>query len=212
MTPDDLDYIKGLLSTGIIKSPLLELGVGYEGKTCKELMKSAGIEYFGTDIKPGKNVDFVVNFEEQAEEIVKCFGEKKFGSALVLNVLEHVFEPVKVLDNVFNILRSGGTVIIITPVVWPLHNFPYDCYRFNPDFYEIYSKKRGYQILYEAFEYIGYGRVRDFMKEGIYQFPLPGRSKFNFYYSKLIHKIFNTYGRGMFFPHHLAIGCVIRKS
>ncbi|HEY4716194.1 MAG TPA: methyltransferase domain-containing protein, partial [bacterium] len=175
MTPDDLNYIKRLLSTDIIKSPVLELGVDYEGNTCKELMKSADIEYFGTDIKPSKNVDFVVNFEEQAVEIERYFDDRKFGSVLVLNVLEHVFEPVRVLDNVFNILMKGGTAIIITPVVWPLHNYPLDCYRINPDFYEVYCEKKDYQLIYDKFEYIGFGKVKEFINQGHHMLPCPGK-------------------------------------
>jgi hypothetical protein len=46
---------------------------------------------------------------------------------------------------------------------------------------------------------------------GNHRYPAPGQGPLRAFYSKGLHRLFNTYGRGMFFPSHVAIGAVIRK-
>jgi SAM-dependent methyltransferase len=176
------------------------------------MLVSAAIEYFGTDIAAANSVDYVVDFEGASEAVGRAFGGKQFGSALVLNVLEHTFDPIRVLDNVFSILRPKGTCIIITPTVWPLHDFPRDCWRINPNFYEEYCRRRALRLLPDYFDYVGFHSVdsrRDSI--GTYVLPLPARSSYKMLKSKIVHRLFNTCGRAMFFPSHIATGLVIEK-
>lgn len=212
MVDTDIKFITKLLDDGIIQSPCLELGVGGDEFSSKELIMKNGVEYLGTDIAAGKNVDYIVDFEDPAQ-VKRCFPDKnEFGSILVPNVLEHVFNPILLLDNVFSILRKGGTCIIITPVIWPLHNYPLDCWRICPDFYEEYCKRRKYTIVKEYFGYLGYGNIEKHKTQhGGYALPLPGKKGFNRIVSRFIHKVFNTYGRGMFFPSNIGIGAVLIK-
>ena len=118
MISEDIEYISKLMNDGFIKSPCLELGVGYGGPNCKSLVKSHGVDYIGTDLVSASEVDIIADFESSTEVIENIFCEReKFASILVLNVLEHTFDPIKVLDNVFHILQPGGFCIIITPTV-----------------------------------------------------------------------------------------------
>jgi SAM-dependent methyltransferase len=212
MVEDDVKYTERLLSLGLIQSPCLELGAGYDGPTCREVIQNSDLIYYGTDMIPGEHVDFVVNFEDPVN-VEKEFNSIQFNSILVLNVLEHTFDPIRVLDNVFSALASGGTCIIITPTVWSLHNYPFDCWRINPNFYEEYCKRRGLSLLPDTFEYIGFHNVKENLDiSGSYCLPKPSQNKFNLLKSRIIHKLFNTVGRGMFFPAHVATGCVIRKD
>ena len=212
MVEPDVEFIKKCLNSSLIKSPCLELGVGYQGPNNKGMIEAANIEYFGTDIIPGDCVDYVVDFEDSAERIKEKFDGKKFGCVLVLNVLEHTFNPIQVLDGVFGILQPKGTCIIITPTVWPLHDFPRDCWRINPNFYEEYCKRRSLNLLTDYFEYVGFHKVQERTDDsGSYVLPSPSRGVFKRLRSKVIHKLFNTCGRAMFFPSHVATGVVIEK-
>jgi SAM-dependent methyltransferase len=213
MTNDDIDYIAKLLGAGMIQSPCLELGASYGGFTSKALIERAGIEYRATDMTPGRDLDYVADFERPVQDVRDVFQKnQEFGSALVLNVLEHTFDPIQVLDNVFELLRDGGTCIIVTPAIWPLHTYPYDCYRLLPNFYEEYCKRRSVELIPEFFEYVGKGSVRTESTDAGYAFPSPGRNKAHFFFSRVVHKLFNTFGRGMMFPSHVAVGAVMRKS
>lgn len=212
MVGPDIEFVKKCLDFGLVQSPCLELGVGYEGPNNRALMQAAKVEYFGTDTTSGKGVDYVVDFEDSSEAIDQLLGGKRFGTVFVLNVLEHTFDPIRVLDNVFHILQANGTCIVIAPAIWPLHDFPRDCWRINPNFYEEYCKRRSLNLLAEHFEYIGFGNVQALTdSSGAYVLPHPAGGSFKRLKSKLVHKVFDTSGRGMLFPSFVGIGVVIQK-
>lgn len=50
MISTDVEYVKKLVSAGLIKSPCLELGVVGEGANNRELILNSGVTYFGTDM------------------------------------------------------------------------------------------------------------------------------------------------------------------
>jgi SAM-dependent methyltransferase len=211
----DFDYIKKLIDLGVIGSPCLDLGSGGAGElhNCKNLITESGLRYVGTDILHTTNVDVVANFEDEIELNKERFSEK-FASILVLNVLEHTFDPIRVLDNVFAILQPGGTCVIITPTVWPIHDFPIDCYRINPTFYEEYCKRRSLHLIQEHFEYVGFHNVKENMDSdtSTYVLPKPTANGIGLAYSKIIHKLFNTFGRRMSCESHIATGVVITNK
>src|SRR6266404_5047393 len=119
MVEADVDFIRRCLRAKLIQSPCLELGVGYGGANNRRLIREAGIEYFGTDLVANEAVDLCVDFEDSSRDVEAALGHAKYGSVLALNVLEHTFEPIRVLDNIINLLRPSGTCVIITPTVWP---------------------------------------------------------------------------------------------
>jgi SAM-dependent methyltransferase len=214
MTNDDVMYVEKVLSEGLVQSPCLELGVGYEeGFILKNLLLKSKMDYVGTDMVTSPAVDYVVDFEEEFSQVQQKLPQAgEFGTAFVLNVLEHTFEPVKVLDNVMNTLRPGGTCVVVTPAVWTLHSYPYDCCRLLPNFYEEYCKRRSLELITDSFEYVGgKGTVHENQDANGYRFPKPGANQFQYWVSKTIHKLFNTTGRDMFFTSHIAVGAVIRK-
>ena len=213
MTEDDVKFVSKIMRLGLVQSPCLELGCGYkEGVALKDLLIKAGIEHVGSDMIGGPKVDYVVNFENNDITIERSFpGRPCFGTALALNVLEHTFEPIKVLDNVLSILRPGGSCVIVTPAVWPIHDYPKDCCRLLPNFYQEYCKSRKLRLLGDCFEYVGKGKISEFCEKGNLRFPPPSTSKFSEMKSRIIHKLFNTTGKQALFPSHVAIGCVIEK-
>ncbi len=142
-----------------------------------------------------------------------ALGGQKFKSILALNVLEHTFEPVRVLDNLVAVLDSGGVLVAITPTVWPLHYYPMDCWRLNPQFYEEYCLRRELTLLREYFEYVGYHCVGGKPGgSGGHDLPHPASNPWQKLKSRIVHRIFNTYGRGMAFPSHVATGVVMKKT
>jgi SAM-dependent methyltransferase len=94
---------------------------------------------------------------------VSSVGE--LGSVLLANVLEHTFDPIRALDRACGIMRPGGTCIIITPAVWPLHEFPMDCWRLMPSFYMEYARRRNQNLLQDTFRYVGCGLVSSFVDD-----------------------------------------------
>lgn len=95
--------------------------------------------------------------------------------------------------------------------MWPLHNYPVDAWRILPNFYEEYAKRRGVDLIEEYFVYVGLGPVANFKNaDGSYGYPPPCRPGFRSALSRAVHKMFNTFGRGMFQPSHIAVAAVFR--
>lgn len=210
MTGNDLEYVKNLLATGLIEGPVLELGGGYGGTTCREIVQSTGLTYQSTDIAAGRGVDFVADFE--ADDCAQRFAQNQYGCVLVLNVLEHVFEPIKVLDNAISLLRPGGKVVTITPCMWPIHSYPIDCQRLLPDWFISFDKRRpNVYLLDTVFEFVGYGPISAFEQGGERHLPNPWPTNFGRWYSKAVHKLFNTSGRRQWSESHIAVGAVFAK-
>lgn len=212
MTFDDLDYVRRLAAAGVFRGPVLELGTGWGGLTAKDVVIGRGLAHVGTDMTPGPGVDVAADFEKP-DDVARLAARGPYGTVLVMNVLEHTFDPIRILDAAVGLVASGGAAVVLTPAVWPLHNFPMDAWRPLPNFYEQYAARRGLRLVPDWFEYVGYGPVANFREaSGGYAFPPPGRSSAGRRYGRLVHRLFNTYARGLFQPSHLAIGCVFEKA
>ena len=146
MVGADQDWVAGLLKANVFAGPVLELGTGYGGATCRAVVEAAGLEYVGTDVEPGPGVDIPANFE-RAGDMAALAATGPFGAVLILNVLEHTFEPIRVLDNARTLLKAGGALVVLTPAVWPLHSYPIDTWRILPDFYQEYARRKGMRLL-----------------------------------------------------------------
>jgi SAM-dependent methyltransferase len=212
MVGADQAWIAELLKKHVFAGPVLELGTGYGGATSRSIVEAAGLQYVGTDVEPGPGVDIAANFE-RADDMAALAAAGPFGAVLILNVLEHTFEPIRILDNARTLLKPGGALVVLTPAVWPLHNYPIDTWRILPDFYEEYARRKEMHLLEEGFEFVGFGPVSAFRDaKGAASFPPPATGSWRMLYGRTVHKAFNTFGRAMFHPSHVAVGAVLIES
>ncbi len=75
------------------------------------------------------------------------FPDNSFDSVICSEVLEHLKEPAKALDEIRRVLRPGGIAYITCPMCWCLHYEPDDYWRFT-----MYSLKQlietgGFEVL-----------------------------------------------------------------
>ena len=212
MVGADQEWVAALLSSKVFTGPVLELGTGYGGATCRTVVEAAGLRYLGTDVEKGPGVDIAANFE-RTEDMKALASAGPFGAVLILNVLEHTFEPIKVLDNARTLLKPGGALVVLTPAVWPLHSYPIDTWRILPDFYQEYARRKGMRLSREGFEFVGFGHVDAFRDAGgAPSFPPPASASWKMLFGRAVHKAFNTFGRAMFHPSHVAVGAVLIDS
>lgn len=85
-----------------------------------------GRKYLGTDMRAGPGVDCLLDLHRLA------LGDETVGTALILETLEHVEFCHRALSEVHRVLRPGGMVLITSMMLFPIHNYPDDYWRFTP--------------------------------------------------------------------------------
>ena len=59
-------------------------------------------------------------------------GDNSIDCAMATEVFEHCADTELVMKEIFRVLKPGGFLIFTVPFLWPLHEVPYDEYRFTP--------------------------------------------------------------------------------
>lgn len=106
---------------------ILELGSGYKVRgrdyySAKHLFDSSN-QFIQSDINP--------DFGHKVIDVTSMNYSNEYDIILCLNVLEHVYDFNKAINNIHKALKENGTIIIAVPVFYPLHDEPYDYWRFT---------------------------------------------------------------------------------
>ena len=59
------------------------------------------------------------------------FGTQKFDCIIMSEVLEHVHAPHLAIETIYHALTENGRLILTTPFAFPLHDRPYDYFRYT---------------------------------------------------------------------------------
>lgn len=59
------------------------------------------------------------------------FNENEFDTIVLSEVLEHLHSPHLGLQTIYKALKPGGHLILTTPFIFPIHDRPYDFYRYT---------------------------------------------------------------------------------
>jgi len=82
-------------------------------------------EYNGLDVAEGTDVDYQQDIQRMELET------GSYDTVFCRNVLEHVEDPEKALNEISRVLKDGGKAIVSVPHLAYLHNEPEDYYRFT---------------------------------------------------------------------------------
>jgi SAM-dependent methyltransferase len=83
--------------------------------------------YIGCDMRQGQGVDKILNLHD-----VELPSESA-GLVLCFDTLEHVEYPHKALEEIHRILKKNGIAVISSVMNFPIHDYPYDYWRFTPE-------------------------------------------------------------------------------
>lgn len=100
--------------------------------------------YTGFDVLPGENVDVVGD----AHHLSKLLPHGRFRAVWALAVLEHILMPWKLVIELNKVMELGGVGYFHTPQTWPLHDRPWDFWRFSSDAWTgLLNNRTGFEII-----------------------------------------------------------------
>ena len=76
------------------------------------------------------------------------FKNNTFNTVLNIQVLEHVFEPLKMVSEAARVLRPGGYAIFLIPQTATIHRVPHHYYNFTKFWIEEAAKKTSLKIVH----------------------------------------------------------------
>lgn len=122
------------------KGQVLDIGCG--NKPYYPLFKNI-TGYIGCDI---------VQSDQNAVDII-CEANQipleaeSFDTVFSTQTIEHVFDHHGLVREAFRLLKKGGYFIVSGPMYWPLHEEPYDFYRFTKYGFTKLLEKAGFEII-----------------------------------------------------------------
>jgi SAM-dependent methyltransferase len=109
----------------LARGRLLDIGCG--NKPYQGMFHNRVSEYVGCDV--------VQSSDNRADVICPAtelsFEAGEFDTVLCTQVIEHVADHHALLAEAFRVLRRDGLLILSGPMYWPLHEEPYDFFRFT---------------------------------------------------------------------------------
>lgn len=75
------------------------------------------------------------------------FPANSFDTALLIQVLEHVDAPDKVIREAARVLKPNGTLVISLPFFYPLHDMPYDWGRYTSTALKSFVEQAGLRVV-----------------------------------------------------------------
>jgi SAM-dependent methyltransferase len=108
---------------------VLEIGsrIVSPGSSSKRSLFPNAASYTGFDYYPDDNTDVVGD----AHQLTQYFGGQQFDAIFSISVFEHLAMPWVVAAEISKLLRVGGITFHSTHNAWPIHEYPWDFWRFS---------------------------------------------------------------------------------
>ena len=75
------------------------------------------------------------------------FKNQAFDTVVSTQVLEHVSDPFMMIREATRVLKPSGYLIITAPQAWPLHEEPYDFFRFTKYALQMLARSNGLNVI-----------------------------------------------------------------
>lgn len=113
----------------------------------------------------------------QAEAEHVPFEDSCFDAVLCSELLEHVPNPLTVLNEVYRVLRPGGVLLICVPFLSHIHSDPYDYGRYTYHYWRENLAKIGFNDIHIEKQGLFWSVLVDMLREFAYQMATEGRPK-----------------------------------
>jgi hypothetical protein len=146
--PDEDAEFYGVF-TGFVKTVcarggrVLEIGARARSGVSHRNLFSPLVRYVGLDISSGPNVDAVGDAHHLSRLVTG-----KFDAVFSISTFEHLLMPWKVALEINKVLELGGLAYTQSHQTWPLHDAPWDFWRFSQDsWHGLYNRHTGFEII-----------------------------------------------------------------
>jgi SAM-dependent methyltransferase len=75
------------------------------------------------------------------------FPDNTYSSVICSEVLEHIFEPDVVLQQINRVMKPGGYIILTVPFAFPEHEIPYDYSRYSSYGIKYLLEKNNFEVI-----------------------------------------------------------------
>jgi SAM-dependent methyltransferase len=120
-----------------LKGSMLDVGCGTQ--QYRKFVKCR--QYYGIEWSLAKRPPLVADVTRIP------FRDHAFDSALCTEVLEHLPEPGRCLDEIHRVVKPGGAVFFTVPMTMYTHSEPYDFYRYTEYGLRYLLEKHGFNIV-----------------------------------------------------------------
>src|SRR5213592_4211632 len=122
-----LEFVRSAADALTPASRVLDVGAGDAPyRELFEQVEYVTLDWEHSEHEPTPASDIVCSAYDMPVE------DESFDALLMTQVLEHVAEPTRVLREGRRALRPGGRLFMTVPLVWELHELPFDFYRYTP--------------------------------------------------------------------------------
>jgi hypothetical protein len=140
--PTFLEHLRALPA-----GEVLEIGSRARSAITRRENIPSHLTYVGLDVMAGPNVDVVGDAHDLAAQL----GRGRFVAAFSFSVFEHLAMPWKVALELNHVLKPGGLVFTSTHQTWPLHEEPWDFWRFSQySWRTLFNAATGFEVLQAA--------------------------------------------------------------
>ena len=108
------------------KQQIKVLNIGSGGDVYERLRMLKQADVVQIDIDPDRKPDIVADVCD-----LNMIETSSIDTVFMLEVLEHVKTPQEALNEIHRVLKPGGQLCLTTPFIFPLHDEPYDFYRYT---------------------------------------------------------------------------------
>jgi SAM-dependent methyltransferase len=126
------------------KGVMLDLGCGekpFEAFFSQYVDTYIGVDW--SDTQHNLKADIVSDLNKKIDL------EDRYADTIIsLNVLEHLYNPQKFLDETYRLLKHEGTLILHIPFQWWIHEAPHDYFRYTPYGLKYLLNKSGYKDIH----------------------------------------------------------------
>ncbi|MBS0570159.1 MAG: methyltransferase domain-containing protein [Proteobacteria bacterium] len=123
---------------------LLEVGSRARSGISRRQSVPSTWRYTGLDIMAGENVDVVGD----AHQLSRLFAPGSFRAVMSFSVLEHLLMPWKFAVELNRVMELGGFGFFMTHQCWPVHDQPWDFWRFSSEAWKgIFNRATGFEIV-----------------------------------------------------------------